>query len=113
LLKSAGLKPVKTPYQAPNANAVAERWIRSLREECLNHLIIFGLDRLQYVLDKCKDFFNQHRPHQDIGNCIPEQFGQQTGGKAQNVDSNSVYPGDIRCHEFLGGLLKSYVRRAA
>ncbi len=39
LLRSAGLKPVKTPYQAPNANAFAERWIRSLREECLNHLI--------------------------------------------------------------------------
>jgi len=113
MLKNTGLEPVRTPYEAPNANAFAERWIRSLREECLNHLIIFGLDRLQYVLDKYKDFFNQHRPHQGIGNCIPEQLGQQTGGKAQNVDRNSVYAGDIRCHEFLGGLLKSYVRRAA
>jgi len=113
LLKSAGLKPVKTPYQAPNANAFAERWIRSLREECLNHLIIFGLDRLQYVLDKYKDFFNQHRPHQGIGNCIPEQLGQQMGDKAQDVGSNSVHTSDIRCHEFLVGLLKSYIRRAA
>ena len=113
VLKNTGLEPVQTLYEAPNANAFTERWIRSLHKECLNHLIIFGLDRLQYVPDKYKDFFNQHRPHQDIGNCIPEQFSQQTGGKAQNVDSNSVYPGDIRCHEFLGGLLKSHVRRAA
>ena len=113
LLKNTGLEPVRTPYEAPNANAVAERWIRSLREECLNHLIIFGLDRLQYVLDKYKDFFNQHRPHQGIGNCIPEQVGHPMGDKAQDVDSNSVHTGDIRCHEFLGGLLKSYIRRAA
>jgi hypothetical protein len=72
-----------------------------------------GLDRLQYVLDKYKDFFNQHRPHQGIGNCIPEQFGHQMGDKAQDVDSNSVHTSDIRYHEFLGGLLKSYIRRAA
>lgn len=61
------------------------------------------------MLDKYKDFFNQHRPHHGIGNCIPEQLGQPMGGKAQNVGSNSVYAGDTRCHEFLGGLLKSYV----
>ncbi len=113
MLKNTGLEPVRTPYEAPNANAVAQRWIRSLREECLNHLIILGLDRLQYVLDKYKDFFNQHRPHQGIGNCIPEQLGHQTGDKAQDFDSNSVHAGDIQCHEFLGELLKSYVRRAA
>jgi len=113
LLKSAGLKPVKTPYQAPNANAFAERWIRSLREECLNHLVILGLNRLQYVLDEYKDFFNHHRPHQGIGNCIPEQLGHQMGDKAQDVDSNSVHTSDIRCHEFLGGLLKSYMPTAA
>jgi len=113
MLKNTGLEPVRTPYEAPNANAFAERWIRSLREECLNHLIILGLDRLQYVLDKYKDFFNQHRPHQGIGNCIPEQLGHQMGDKAQDVDSNSVHTSDIRCHEFLGGLLKSYIRKAA
>ncbi len=113
MLKNTGLEPVRTPYEAPNANAFAERWIRSLREECLNHLIIFGLDRLQYVLDKYKDFFNQHRPHQGIGNCVPEQLGHQMGGNAQDFDSNSVYTSDIQCHEFLGGLLKSYIRRVA
>ena len=44
---------------------------------------------------------------------IPEQLGHQMGDKAQDVDSNSVHTSDIRCHEFLGGLLKSYIRRAA
>ncbi|MHC4604547.1 MAG: integrase core domain-containing protein [Planctomycetota bacterium] len=71
MLKNAGLEPVQTPYQAPNANAFAEHWIRSLREEYLNHLISLGLSRLQHVLDEYRDFFNQQRPHQGIGNKIP------------------------------------------
>jgi len=113
MLKKTGIEPVKTPFQAPNANAHSERWVRSVRRECLNHLIIPGLGRLQHVLDRYKEFFNQHRPHQGIGNCIPEQLDHQMGDKAQDVDSNSVHTSDIRCHEFLGGLLKSYIRRAA
>ena len=112
LLKSAGLKPVKTPYQAPNANAFAERWIRSLREECLNHLIILGLNRLQYVLDEYKDFFNQHRPHQGIGNEIPGQSNHQVSGQVRAASKRRLRPDDIQCQLFLGGLLKSYSRRA-
>jgi putative transposase len=113
LLKSAGLKPVKTPYQAPNANAFAERWIRSLREECLNHLIILGLNRLQYVLDEYKDFFNQHRPHQGIGNKIPGQSNHQVSGQVRPVGRRHLRPDEIQCQLFLGGLLKSYSRKAA
>ena len=113
LLKSAGLKPVKTPYQAPNANAFAERWIRSLREECLNHLVILGLNRLQYVLDEYKDFFNHHRPHQGIGNEIPGQSNHQVSGQVRAASKRRLRPDDIQCQLFLGGLLKSYSRRAA
>jgi len=113
LLKSAGLKPVKTPYQAPNTNAFAERWIRSLREECLNHLVILGLNRLQYVLDEYKDFFNHHRPHQGIGNEIPSQSNHQVSGQVRAASQRRLLPDDIQCQLFLGGLLKSYSRRAA
>jgi len=113
LLKSAGLKPVKTPYQAPNANAFAERWIRSLREECLNHLVILGLNRLQHMLDEYKDFFNHHRPHQGIGNEIPGQSNHQVSGQVRTASQRRFRPDDIQCQLFLGGLLKSYSRRAA
>jgi hypothetical protein len=94
LLKSAGLKPVKTPYQAPNANAFAERRIRSLREECLNHLFILGLNRLQHLLDEYKDFFNQHRPHQGIGNTACSDLGVRVCvpcANEENVLGESLY----------------------
>jgi transposase InsO family protein len=112
LLKNTGLEPVRTPYQAPNANAVAERWIRSLREECLNHLIILGLDRLQYVLDKYKDFFNQHRPHQGIWNKIPAEYNKTDRRQGGSTLLNLTVRNIVR-KDFLGGLLKSYSRKAA
>lgn len=113
LLKNVNIEPVKTPYQAPNANACAERWVHSLRQECLNHLIIFGLSRLQYVLDEYKRFFNYHRPHRSIGNCIPGQLEQRTNVELSDSNKERSKPTDIQCQQFLGGLLKSYYRRAA
>jgi len=49
VLRSAAVEPVKTPYHAPNASPFIERWRRSLREECLNHLILFGIKSLRRV----------------------------------------------------------------
>jgi len=113
MLKDTGIEPVKTPFQAPNANAHSERWVRSIREDCLNHLIIPGLNRLQHVLDRYKEFFNQHRPHQGINNTMPRQVNQETNGKDPPTSDKHLQPGSIQCHEFLGGLLKSYSRKAA
>lgn len=113
LLKNVNIEPIKTPYQAPNANSYAERWIRSLREECFNHLIIFGLSRLQYVLDEYKQFFNQHRPHQSIGNCVPAESYHRTNVESSPANKELVRLRDIQCQQFLGGLLKSYSRKAA
>jgi len=113
LLKGAGVEAVHTPLQAPNANAFAERWVRSLRQECLNHLIIFGLSRLQHVLDEYVTFFNEHRPHQGIENCIPEQFKNVVDAEEQNTDGMCQHLGGIQCRQFLGGLLKSYMPTAA
>lgn len=112
-LKNTGMEPINTPYEAPNANAFSERWIRGLREECLNHLIILGLDRLQYVLDEFKDFFNQHRPHQRIGNIIPNHLEQKGNDTIPVSNDKHLQPSDIQCQQFPGGLLKSYFRKAA
>jgi len=109
VLKHAGVEPVKTPFRAPNANAFAGRWVRSVRRECLNHLILFGLDSLRRVVRRYKDFFNEQRPHQGIGNRVPAGIDneppEQEGGRPRPV-------GRVWCNEYLGGLLKSYRRVA-
>ena len=74
ILKSSGVDTVKTPFQAPNANAHAERYVLSCKKECLNHLLIFGLNRLQHVIDCYTSYFNEHRPHQGIANNIPAEY---------------------------------------
>ena len=111
ILLSSGVDIVKTPFQAPNANAHAERYVPNCRRDCLNHLLIFGLDRLQYVLDCYTSYFNDHRPHQGIGNKIPAEYNtpakRQGGIMLSNVTARNIIRKD-----FLGGLLKSY-RRAA
>ncbi len=102
---------VKTPFRAPNANSHAERYVLSCKTECLNHLVIFGLNRLQYVVDCYGSFYNERRPHQGIGNKIPAQYhktGQQGGRSLLNPSVRSIVRKD-----FLGGLLKSYSRNAA
>jgi putative transposase len=62
-----------TPVQAPRANAICERYLRSVREECLDHLFIFGEKQLERVLDAYVMYFNRARPHQGIQQQIPEQ----------------------------------------
>ncbi len=101
---------VKTPYRAPNANSHAERFVLSSKQECLDHLVIFGLNRLQYVVDCYSSYFNERRPHQGIGNSIPAEYksnGKRQGG-TMPIEARHVIRRDL-----LGGLLKSYSRRAA
>ena len=113
LLKAAGIEKVKTPFKAPNANSFAERWVLSLRVEALNHLILFGLAHLQHVLDEYRLFFNRHRPHQGINNTIPEQFTTEATDKPPKTVDPQKPAGEVECQHFLGGLLKSYSRKAA
>lgn len=111
ILKSSGVDTIKTPFRAPNANAHAERYVLNCRQDCLNHLIIFGLNRLQYVLDCYVSYFNNHRPHQGIGNVIPGEYNLPAKRQGGNVLSN-ITAGNVIKKDFLGGLLKSYQRVA-
>ncbi|MFT5476421.1 MAG: putative transposase [Planctomycetota bacterium] len=86
VMEAAGIKLVKTPYRAPNANAYAERFVRSIGEECLSRMILFGEKHLRRVVDEYLVHFNHERSHQGIG--------------------------PIECRERVGGLLKSYHRAA-
>ena len=63
---SEGINIIRTPVQAPNANAYAERFVRSLREECLDHLLIINESHLRNVLNEYVDYYNLRRPHQGL-----------------------------------------------
>ncbi len=105
VLGHAGVEPLKTPFRAPNANGIAERWVRSARAECLSHLVLFGLNSLRRVVRQYKNFFNHKRPHQGIGNRAPVTLDDQFAEEDHPI-------GRALCDQYLGGLLKSY-RRAA
>ena len=76
---SEGFKAILTPYRTPNANAYAERWVRSVREECLDHLLIINEQHLHHVLREYSQYYNQARPHQGIAQQIPASPSHQPG----------------------------------
>jgi hypothetical protein len=101
VFRGEGVAIIRTPVRAPNANAVAERWIRSAREECLDHLLILGERHLQRVLREYVTFFNQRRPHQGLGQQCPVPL-------SPSPDAGTVHRVDV-----LGGIIHDYERRAA
>ena len=99
ILKAAGVEPVKLPPRSPNLNPHAERFVRSVKEECLNLLILSSEEQLRYVLGEYLQYYHHERIHQGLHKIIePQHEGHQ---------------GEIICIERLGGLLKSYHRKAA
>ena len=93
---------IRTPVRAPNANAFAERWVRSVREECLDRILILGEGHLDRVLTAYVDYSNDARPHQGIDQRCPVSLG---GSAARD--------GPIERRDILGGVLHDYNRRAA
>ncbi len=104
ILAAAGIKPVKLPPQSPNLNAFAERWVRSVKEECLNQLILFGEKPLEHVLENYIAHHQQERNHQGLDNVIPFPDERLT---------KQLPDGKIVKAERLGGLLNFYHRQAA
>jgi putative transposase len=66
VFQSEGLHVIHTPFQAPNANALAERWVRTPREECLDHILILNQSHLRGILSTFIDYYNGARPHQGL-----------------------------------------------
>jgi transposase InsO family protein len=104
ILRSDHVKPLKLPAQSPNLNAYAERWVRSVKEEALSKLILFGEASLRRVLREYLIYFHRERNHQGKGNVLLFPMNRQS---ALNSDRS------VRCRERLGGLLKYYHREAA
>ena len=70
-LRRLGIKQIRTPYRSPRANAVGERWVKSARSECLDHLFIFSEAGLRRDLSAYVSYFNHWRPHRSIGQRTP------------------------------------------
>ncbi len=66
------IEVLKTPYRAPKANAICERFMGSVRRECLDHILVLGEQHLYRVIGEYVEYFNRARPHQGIGQQIPE-----------------------------------------
>jgi len=71
-LGEAGIRMVQTPYQAPNANAYAERFVRSIQEECLDRVIPFGEGHLRRTIAEYVEHYHRERNHQGIENMLIE-----------------------------------------
>src|SRR5438874_6511053 len=85
---TSAIEILKTPYHAPRANAICERFLGSVRQACLDHLLILHERQLQRVLNTYMMYFNQARPHQGIGQKIPEQ--RRSVPSAQNAGNKVI-----------------------
>ena len=96
-LRNSRVSTVLTPYRAPNANAFAERFVRSIKEECLNRIVLFGEASLHCAVREFVEHYHGERPHQGLGNAV---IDRPSSGPAPATK--------IRCEERLGGLLRHY-----
>jgi transposase InsO family protein len=100
VFKAIGTEVIRTPVRSPKANAFVERWVRTVREECLDHLLIYSRRHLESVLAEYIRHYNEARPHQ----------GRQLGTPLlRHVLPNT---GEIYRSDVLGGVAHEYDRAA-
>jgi putative transposase len=102
VFRSEGIKVIHTPVQAPKANAYAERFVRTVRNECLDWLLILGRRHLEHVLRIYVQHYNRERPHRGLALTQPEP-----------AEIKLSLGGDVHRRDHLGGLVHEYYRAAA
>jgi transposase InsO family protein len=101
-LEHEGVEPVRLPPRSPNLTPHIERFMRSIKEECLERLIFFGEASLRKAVIQFLEHYHAERNHQGLANRIIAP-GEEVGRAC----------GEIQCRERLGGLLRYYYRKAA
>jgi putative transposase len=102
VFRTEGVRVIRTPIRSPKANAFAERFVKTVRHECLDHLLIFGERHLRWALREYLRHYNEERPHRGLSLETPEP------GAAGNRGDGAVVRVDR-----LGGLIHEYRRTAA
>jgi putative transposase len=103
VFRSGGIRIVKTPVRAPKANAIAERFVRTIRSECLDWLLILNRRHLEQVLRVFVDHYNRERPHR-ARDLLPPRSDGEEGPPGSGV---------IHRRNRIGGLIHEYYRAAA
>jgi putative transposase len=103
IFRAGAIRIVKTPVRAPQANAIAERFVRTIRVECLDWLLILNRRHLERVLRVYIEHYNTHRPHRALRLQPPQP----------REPAPSAIVGAIERHDSLGGLIHEYYRHAA
>jgi putative transposase len=98
VFRSEGITVIQTPVQAPNANAVAERWIRTLRTDCLDRILILGRRHLEHTLRVYRTHYNRHRPHRALDLLPPN-------GRDPTPPNTATR---LHRRDLLGGLIHEY-----
>jgi putative transposase len=106
VFESEGIAVIRTPVQAPNANAHAERWVGSVRRECLDRLLIFSRRQLEQVLRVYARHYNRPRPHRSLASQPPEQTD-----RSPTPLRAPPYP-QLNRRDLLGGLIHEYEHAA-
>jgi transposase InsO family protein len=99
VFRSEGIEVIRTPIEAPKANAVAERFVGTVRRECLDWLLIANRGHLERVLRTFVDHYNEHRPHRALHLSPPDRG---------NVTPLSTTPQGVSRRDRLGGLIHEY-----
>lgn len=116
VFKAVATEILKTPFRSSNANAFAERLDRTVRSECLDHLLIVNEAHLERVFCSYTCHYNRHRPHQGLSQevlamerTVPLAVGPASDARHRHFRR---YSGLIRRHDRLGGLIHEYERAA-
>jgi putative transposase len=105
VFRSDGAKVICTPIRAPRANAFAERWVRTIRAECLDWVLILGRRHLERVLGVYVEHYNRERPHRGLDLATPIDSRSRAGMVCRR--------GPVERRDLLGGLIHEYSREAA
>ena len=108
VFEGAGMNVIRTPIQAPNANAYVERWVGTARRECLDRLLIFSRRQLEHVLAVFVRHYNAQRPHRALALRAPDTSAAPPARGDPCVTITTVKPRDL-----LGGLIHEYETIAA
>jgi len=106
------VRAILTPVGAPNANPYSESVVGKLKAECLNHFFCFSLRQLDYICQNFGEYYNNFRPHQSLGNRIPNSQPPDAQADPPQLDTE-VNIKLIKRKSWLGGLLRHYERQAA
>lgn len=102
ILTSSGVQPIKLPARSPNLNAYAERFVRSIKEECLNRVVLLGESHLRLIVQEYVEHYHHERNHQGLDNQLLERAPPPANAGAP-----------VHRRQRIGGLLNYYHREAA